>query len=132
MSTAIIVYSIILNAIYSDIDPNLALAVAQVESRFNPNAVGGLGEQGLFQIMPEYSGYTKEQLKDPVINIREGMRMLKYAKKHCRHKEDKTWIVCYNAGVGGGSKLNHPKKFKYYVEVMKVKKQFKSQAVAGK
>lgn len=131
MQTAIIVYSIILNAIYSDIDPNLALAVAQVESRFNPNAVGGLGEQGLFQIMPQYSEYSVKQLKDPIINIREGMRMLNFAKKHCKHKEDKTWLVCYNAGVGGGSKLKHPKKFGYYIEVMKAKKQFKTQAVAG-
>lgn len=125
MNTAIIVYTIIINSIYSGIDPQVALAVADVESKFNVNAVGQLNEQGLYQIMPGFSKYTVKQLKDPIINIREGMRMLKYAKDNCKHKEDKTWVICYNLGVSGGAKIKLPKQFIYYKKIMASKKKFK-------
>ncbi|MEK2647336.1 transglycosylase SLT domain-containing protein [Bdellovibrio sp. BCCA] len=35
-------------------DPNVALSVAMTESTLNPNAIGTIGEVGLFQLRPEY------------------------------------------------------------------------------
>lgn len=131
MTTAIIVYTIIINSLYMGIDPEIALAVVDVESKFNVNAVGSLNEQSLFQVLPQYSKYSIKQLKDPVINIREGLRMLKYAKDNCKHKLDKTWILCYNLGVAGGAKIKYPKKFIYYKKVMSAKEKFKYSNIAG-
>jgi len=118
MNTLII--SLILSmAPFFDIKPELAVAIAKQESSLRPNVIGPVGEVGLFQIRPKYSKYTKAELFNPVINITEGMRFLQFAKKHCRHKVDFTYIVCYNAGVQGGSRINHPKKFEYYKKVMR-------------
>lgn len=117
MKTAIL--SLILSASpHFNINPNLAVAVAKQESSLNPKAVGDVGEIGLFQIRPRYSKFTREELFNPIVNIVEGLRMLSFAKKHCKHQLDFTWIVCYNLGVSGGSKIKHPKKFEYYIKVM--------------
>jgi len=59
------------------IDPSLALAVAQVESAFNPNAVSPAGATGLFQLMPATAasvGVTNST--DPTQNIQGGLAYL--------------------------------------------------------
>lgn len=118
MSTLII--SLILSmAPFFDISPELVVAIAKQESSLRPNVIGPVGEVGLFQIRPRYSRFSKEELKNPAINIIEGLRMLKFAKRYCRHKLDFTWIICYNLGVRGGSKVNKPKQFIYYKKVMR-------------
>lgn len=101
-----------------DINHQTAIAVAKVESRLNPNAVGPLGEIGLMQVRPEYSKFSRDQLFDPTINIQEGLRILSEAKRKCKHKVDKLWLNCYNLGVRGGSRLKYPHKFPYYIKVM--------------
>lgn len=114
-----LIISLILSmAPFFDIKPELAVAIARTESSLRPNVIGSVGEVGLFQIRPKYSKYTAEELKNPVINITEGMRFLQFAKKHCKSKVDFTWINCYNLGVTGGSNLKYPKKFEYYKKVM--------------
>jgi Transglycosylase SLT domain len=60
---------------------DVADAVAHVESRFNPTAVGGVGEVGLMQIRPQTAamlGYSDgvTGLFDPEINVRYGVRYL--------------------------------------------------------
>lgn len=47
-----IVNKIVAEANRQGVDPAIALAMAQMESGFNPNSVGGAGEKGLFQLMP--------------------------------------------------------------------------------
>ena len=101
-----------------DIDPNLAKAVVQVESQYEPSAIGPVGEIGLFQIRPEYSRLSAQDLHSIELNIHEGLRKLAKAKRDCKHKHDKTFVVCYNAGVTGGSNLRRPKQFPYYKKVM--------------
>jgi soluble lytic murein transglycosylase-like protein len=101
-----------------NISPALAIAVAQTESSLNPSAIGPRKEVGLFQVRPEYSKFTAKQLLDPQINIHEGLRILSEAKRKCKHQLERTFLVCYNLGVYGGSKIKHPKRFKYYVKVM--------------
>jgi len=61
--------------------PELAVAVAQVESAYNPNAVGTVGEVGLMQVRPTtaamlgHSG-TVAELHEPRTNIQYGVRYL--------------------------------------------------------
>lgn len=100
-----------------NIDPALAEAVIHTESSFRPNAVGPVGEIGLFQVRPEFSKYTAKELLDPETNIKEGLRILSEAKKRCPHRNDKTWVTCYNVGVRGGYRIDNPKEFKYYKKV---------------
>jgi hypothetical protein len=60
---------------------DVADAVVQVESAYNPYAVGGVGEVGLMQVRPEtaamlgHRGGTTE-LFDPAVNIRYGVTYL--------------------------------------------------------
>lgn len=122
MTTITIVSLILALAPVFDVDPKVALAVASVESALNPNAIGQAGEIGLFQIMPRIGhkkGFSKAQLKDPVVNVYVGLEMLKEAKKNCIHKEGLNYLVCYNYGATNARKIKEPSKFPY---VKKVKK----------
>lgn len=106
-------------ALQLHMDPQLALAVVKVESNYNTSAVGSYGEVGLMQIRPEYSRHTATELLNPKTNVKEGIRKLKEAKKHCKHQVDNTWVICFNKGVAGGSKLKYPLKDSYYKNIMK-------------
>jgi|GEM_PF-5639598 len=55
-ATANIQNQISQEALAQGVPPSIALAVAQKESSFNPNAVGAAGEIGLFQLMPATAG----------------------------------------------------------------------------
>ncbi len=81
---------------------NIAHAVVQVESNFNPGARGSAGEVGLMQIKPAtargvgYRGSTKG-LYDPATNLEYGMRYLAGAHKRASGDVCGT-ILRYNAG----------------------------------
>lgn len=128
MTTETIIQLIIAYSMQFGIDPQTALAVAKVESNFKPAAIGSVGEVGLFQVRPQYSKYSKEQLKNPHLNIREGLRMLKFAKQNCLHKQNKTWLVCYNMGVNAAKRVKHPHLFPYYKKVLAAKKEVQKHA----
>lgn len=115
---ATIISLIISMSPYFNINSEVAIAVARQESSLNPKAIGPVGEVGLFQVRPEYSKFTAEQLKNPVVNITEGLRILSEAKLRCKHKIERTWLNCYNLGITGGSRIKHPKLFPYYKKVM--------------
>lgn len=51
---AFITALILAGAEHRGIDPNMALAIATVESNLNPAAIGSLGEVGVFQLRPEF------------------------------------------------------------------------------
>jgi Transglycosylase SLT domain len=66
--------------------PEVADAVAQVESAYNPNAVGTVGEVGLMQVRPTTAamlGHSRAMadLHEPSTNIRYGVRYLAEAWK---------------------------------------------------
>lgn len=81
---------------------NIAKAVVEVESNFNPRARGSAGEVGLMQIKPAtargigYRGSTKA-LYDPETNLEWGMRYLAGAHKKAGGDLCGT-ILRYNAG----------------------------------
>ena len=109
------VQSMIINIAQQEgVDPSLALAVAQQESGFNPNAVGDGGNSfGLFQIHqpshPDYKGGT-----NPEANARYGIRYLKnLLDANNGNVHDALWS--YNAGSGNKAKGVLPASTKQYI-----------------
>jgi soluble lytic murein transglycosylase-like protein len=77
-------------------DPDIAVAVATVESNLDQNVVGDKGEIGVFQILPRvYPGANLRNLKT---NIRLGIEHLKYWQRVCPTIEGISFVNCYNAG----------------------------------
>lgn len=76
------------------LQPEIALAVAKVESGFNPKAVGKHGEIGLFQLHPKYVNAIFNRKE----NIRKGVQQLLYWKQHCPVQKGYAWVSCYNQG----------------------------------
>ena len=113
IASCVLFYSLL-----AGIDPRITQAVIQVESRGNPFAVGKLDDSGLMQIRHKFVPETQQQLFQGCTNVVRGIELLKQARERCKHKLNKTWLVCYNAGVKGGAKIKHPTKFKYYKKVM--------------
>jgi soluble lytic murein transglycosylase-like protein len=64
----------------SKIPRSLVLAIMDVESTFDPDAVSRLGAKGLMQATPEtankYSGHPSTNIHDPIVNVRTGIRYL--------------------------------------------------------
>lgn len=96
------------------VDPALALSIAQIESGFNPNAVGDNGNSfGLFQIHrpshPDYKGGT-----EPEANARYGIRLFKRLLDVNNGSVNKA-IWAYNAGQGNVNKGILPATTKNYI-----------------
>lgn len=84
--------------------PELAEAVATVESGLDPRAVGGVGEIGLMQVLPStarmlgFSG-ALPKLFEPEVNIRYGVRYLSEAWRLTGEDICST-VMKYRAGHG--------------------------------
>jgi hypothetical protein len=78
------------------ISPSLILAVIKSESDFQPEEVSYKGAVGLMQIIPKYTEYTAEELKDPRINIFTGAKILRDNLE--QFKSVKRALEAYNAG----------------------------------
>lgn len=82
------------------VDPDLALALAWQENRFNSVGVSPKGAIGIMQIMPDTAktyGYTKEDLDDKNHNIDLGLTILKdHLTKY--DNNPRASLVAYNAG----------------------------------
>lgn len=80
-------------------DPRLGLALVYRESKFDPNAVGGVGEIGLGQIKPstgKLMGFSEKDLKNPSKNIDA---TLQYLNQNLIKFNDPVLAVAgYNAG----------------------------------
>lgn len=125
-----ILTAILIQSSAQKVDPYLVAAVVQVESQFNPQTVGSIGEIGLMQLRPEYfaNGRPKD-LFNPEMNIRLGIGYLAKIKNRCRHKVGNTFLVCYNAGVTGGSRIKNPSQFPYVVRVSKAYNELKAKQI---
>ncbi len=63
------------------LDPEVVLAVIEIESHFDPYAVSRAGAQGIMQVMPFWKneiGRPDDNLIDTVTNLRYGCTILKY------------------------------------------------------
>lgn len=103
---------IIAEATRQGLEPEIALAVATVESGLNPKAVGRAGEVGLFQLHPRYFRHVSTKQ-----NIRIGIKQLIYWREHCPTREGLEWVNCYNQGA---RHPKYPKLFPYYRKVVAV------------
>lgn len=84
-----------------EIDPALALAMAHVESHFDPSALSHKGARGIMQIMPatvegEY-GLHRDILWEPRLNIRIGLHFIGRLLKQYRQQEQFA-LSYYNGG----------------------------------
>jgi len=100
------------------IDPAITNAVIKVESNGNPFALGSKQDSGLMQVRHKFVPETQKQLLQSCTNVMRGVALLKQAKDKCKHKLNNTWLVCYNLGIRGGSRIKHPSSFIYYKKVM--------------
>jgi hypothetical protein len=98
-------------ALTHGIDPALALAIATVESNLNPEAVGSLGEIGIFQLRPEFHSVVPGQVDH---NIEVAVRYLADLKRRCAHYGE-AFFVCFNYGTA--RRLKYPELFPYYRKV---------------
>lgn len=84
------------------IEPELVLAVIDVESRFNPWAISNVGAQGLMQIMPFWLkeiGRPNDSLFDMRTNLRMGCTILSYYLKMEQGSLPRA-LARYNGSVG--------------------------------
>ena len=82
----------------SGIDVNFLLAIAKVESNFNPSAVSSAGAQGMMQIMPSTAAANGISTSDPVSSI-YGAAQLLSQKLNAFGSYDLA-AAAYNAGDG--------------------------------
>lgn len=89
------------------LDPVFVLAVIETESKFNPEAIGGVGEIGLMQIRPETAEWMaekmgmkwkgKDSLKNPSVNIKIGLAYMDYLRSKFTSKPVR-YVSAYNMG----------------------------------
>jgi soluble lytic murein transglycosylase-like protein len=97
------------------IDPKLAAAIIEVESNFNPKAVGkSHGEIGLFQLRPEFHKCATFKKQE---NIRCGIKYLAKLKRIKGKQYPDSWWVFYN--VGPNRAIKNPHKTAYFRKVSK-------------
>ena len=83
----------------TNLDPDLVLAVMQVESHFDRYAISRVGAQGLMQLMPPTAADLGVQdAYDPEQNVDAGTRYLAGLLK--TFKREDLALAAYNAGPG--------------------------------
>ena len=75
---------------------SMLVAVAQVESRFVPNAVSAKNARGLLQVMPTTAASLKLNVDDPTTNVLAGARYLRLLLD--RYNRTDLALAAYNAG----------------------------------
>lgn len=81
-------------------DPDFILAVIDVESNFDPNAISSVGAEGLMQVMPQWKEQLgiMEDLTDPDTSIRYGLQI--YGFYDQMYADTETALQAYNRGPG--------------------------------
>jgi len=96
----------LLKAVYNEanaagLDPQLVLAVIDIESNFDRYALSHAGAQGLMQVMPfwkEVYGQSDDDLYNPLVSLRYGCTILRhYMDKHPNAQDA---LAAYNGSLG--------------------------------
>lgn len=82
-----------------DVDPHLALAVAERESGFKPDLTSKAGAYGVMQLMPGTAQQLKVNAQDVGQNIEGGLRYLKQ-QLDAHGGDPRLALAAYNAGPG--------------------------------
>lgn len=83
------------------LDPQLVLAVMDIESDFNRFALSRSGAQGLMQVMPfwkEVYGNPKDDLYNPLVSLRYGCTILRHYMDKYDNLRDA--LAAYNGSLG--------------------------------
>ncbi len=96
----------LLSSIYQEskaqgLDPQLVLALIEVESNFNRNALSHAGAQGLMQVMPFWKkeiGQTSDDLFNPLTSIKYGCQILRHYFD--RYPDANEALAAYNGSRG--------------------------------
>ena len=110
----------------SRVPPALALALARVESNFDPRAVSPVGAKGVMQLMPktarEVFGVREEELWNPRLNIQLGIGYLEQLHDQYGGRWDLA-LSHYNggtlAGGSGAAAVPHDYTRKYVADVLR-------------
>ncbi|MBN8432390.1 MULTISPECIES: lytic transglycosylase domain-containing protein [Microbulbifer] len=84
------------------LQPEIVLAVIQIESAFNPYAVSRVGAQGMMQVMPFWKneiGRPEDNLIDMDTNLRYGCTILKHYIKKAKGNMPNA-LAYYNGSYG--------------------------------
>lgn len=113
------------------LDPLLVVALIQVESEFQQHATSTVGARGLMQLRPatlawvaQREGVKLSRLElegDPALNVRLGVRYLRYLKELFRGRLDLA-LMAYNAGPNrliGGLKAKNTDQWANYVRAVR-------------
>ena len=121
-----IVKTIETEAVEAGIDPDFAVALATVESSLNPNAIGALGEVGLFQLRPEFHTVKRGMVKE---NVKVALGYLKSIRSQWEPKVGGAWFVMFNCGPNNPPRAfrETPKSTRYYRKVMRELGKIKAQ-----
>jgi len=104
-------------ALVNGIDPSLAMRMAKIESNMNPNAISRTGDGGLFQLNRVAHKFHYDHWRFiPVISTSIAMNFLGKLKTTCKHKAHNSYVLCYNLGRYGASKIKYPYKHPYYLK----------------
>jgi len=96
----------LLKAIYTEaelvsLDPQLVLAVIDIESNFDRYALSHAGAQGLMQVMPFWKdiyGRPDDDLYNPITSLRYGCTILRHYID--RHRTIEDALAAYNGSLG--------------------------------
>lgn len=107
------------------LDPALMAGIVSVESKFNPQATGTIGERGLFQLHPVF--FPNKNNYNACINIENAVSYLKSIKPRCKEflKAPHQWIICHNRGVTGAKRMKDPINDEYYKKVLQARERYK-------
>jgi len=121
-------------ALATTVPPSLALAVAKVESDFQPRALSPKGARGVMQIMPATArgefGVAPDELWDARLNVQLGVDFLEQLIRRYRGRWDLA-LSHYNSGrvMGSGARAEPlPATRKYVDSVLRWQRRYAAQA----
>jgi len=96
----------LLEAVYTEaemagLDPQLVLAVIDIESNFDRYATSRVGAQGLMQVMPFWKdvyGKPNDDLYNPLTSLRYGCTILRHYLD--KHDDPADALAAYNGSLG--------------------------------